>query len=91
MVGVEDSDFLIFMVSSSSLESSAVSVEWKTKFSEKISKGEDRVFPLIIDDSSFDEIPSYLQNIYSYKYSENKDIVIKLIDDIMFWKAEQSH
>lgn len=91
MIGVEDSDFLVFMVSSSSLESSAVAVEWKTKFSKKISKGEDTVFPLIIDNTSFDEIPSYLQNIFSYKYNENKDIVVKLIDDIMFWKAEQSH
>ena len=89
MAGIKESDFLVLMVSNDSLASSAVAVEWETKFSEKISKGEDTVFPFLIDNSSFDQMPLYLQNIFSYRYDGNKDMIIKLIDDIMFWKAEQ--
>ena len=89
ITGIKESDFLIFMVSKNSLDSSAVTVEWKTKFSDKISKGEDTVFPFIIDASSYESIPSFLQNIYSYQYQDDKEKVIKLIDDLMFWKAEQ--
>ena len=88
MAGINESDFLVLMVSADSLESSAVAVEWKSKFSEKILKGEDTVFPFMIDSSPYDEIPSYLQNIFSYRYDNNRDIVIRLIDDIIFWKLE---
>ncbi|MCK5831494.1 MAG: toll/interleukin-1 receptor domain-containing protein [Methylococcales bacterium] len=89
MAGINESDFLVFMVSKNSVESSAVAVEWKSKFSDKISNGEDTVFPFMIDDSPYNDIPLYLQNIFSYRYDNNKDIVIKLVDDIMFWKSEQ--
>lgn len=89
MTGIKESDFLLFMVSKDSLESSAVALEWKSKFSEKLAKGDDTVFPFVIDDSPFEQMPLYLQNIYSYRYEGNKEKVIKLIDDIIFWKAEQ--
>lgn len=89
IAGVKESDFLVFMVSESSLDSSAVAVEWKSKFADKITKGEDTVFPFVIDGTAFERMPDYLQNIYSYRYGDNKDNVLKLVDDIKFWKAEQ--
>lgn len=89
MIGIKESDFLLFMVSKDSLESSAVAVEWKSKFAEKITEGDDTVFPFIIDDSPFEKMPLYLQNIFTYRYENNKDNIHSLIDDIMFWKAEQ--
>jgi hypothetical protein len=87
--GINDSDFLVFMVSRNSLGSSAVSIEWKTKFADKIVKSEDTVFPFIIDDSSYDKIPDYLKNVYAYSYGDDKNNVIKLMDDILFWQAEK--
>jgi hypothetical protein len=87
--GLQESDFLIMMVSKNSIDSNAVSIEWKTKFAEKITNGQDTVFPFIIDDTSHDAIPTYLKNIFTYRYNNDKEKVIKLMDDIEFWKTEQ--
>ena len=72
-----------------SLGSNAVAVEWKTKFNKKISKGEDSVFPFIIDDTPYEDLPEFLKQIYSYRYENDRDKIIKLVEDILFWKAEQ--
>ena len=85
--GLTNSDFLIFMVSKKSLGSKPVAVEWKSKFKQKFTEGEDSIFPFIIDDTSFDELPEFLSNIFSYKYDEETSIR-RLVDDILFWKAE---
>ena len=89
IAGINESDFLVFMVSDNSLKSNAVSVEWKTKFSEKLSFGEDRVFPFLIDGTPFESLPPYLQNIFSYRYDNKEQNIIKLVEDILFWKSEQ--
>jgi hypothetical protein len=47
--GLNRSDFLILIISTHSLGSNAVTVEWKTKFAEKIRSGSDSVLPFIID------------------------------------------
>ena len=86
--GLTNSDFLIFMVSRNSLGSKPVAVEWKSKFKQKFSEGEDSIFPFIIDDTKFDELPEFLTNIFSYRY-EDKSSIKRLVDDILFWKAEQ--
>lgn len=88
ITGIKESDFLVFMVSKNSLGSNAVSVEWKTKYAEKIIKGDDTVFPFIIDETSYGDMPDYLQNIYSYKYDGKKDNIVKMIEDMHFWKSE---
>ena len=89
LVGLEDSDFLIFIISMNSLGSNAVAVEWKTKFAKKISKGEDSIFPFLIDDTPYEDLPEFLKQIYSYRYENDRDKIIKLVEDILFWKAEQ--
>ena len=88
--GLKNSDYLILIASENSMNSSAVQVEWKTKFSEKIDKNQDTIFPLIIDDISFKKLPEYLQPIYAYRYEDKKDKIVKLVEDILFWKSEKS-
>ena len=88
--GVHKSDYLILLVSKESLGSNAVEVEWKTKFKNKISKGEDTVFPFIIDNTPFSELPQYLVSIHCYKYEGNRDKILRLVDDIIFWKEEEA-
>ena len=89
--GLATSDYLILVASSKSMASSAVEVEWKTKFSAKISQGEDAVFPLLTGDIKYQELPGYLANIHAYRFDNehDKDNVIRLIDDIIFWHAEK--
>lgn len=88
--GIHKSDYLILLVSKESLGSNAVEVEWKTKFKNKISKGEDTVFPFIIDNTPFSELPQYLASIHCYKYEGNRDKILRLVDDIIFWKEEEA-
>ena len=88
--GLHESDFLIFIVSQNSLGSEAVALEWKTKFSKKLKSGEDTIFPFIIDNTPFDQLPKFLEAIYCYKYDNNQEKITNLIDDILFWKAEQT-
>jgi len=87
--GLINSEYLILMVSKESLGSNAVAIEWKTKFADKLSKGEETVFPFIIDDTKFEDLPPFLKNIYSYRYNGNRDIVFRLVNDILFWKDEK--
>ena len=89
VVGLKDSDSLILIISRNSLGSNAVAVEWKTKFDSKITRGEDTVFPFIIDDTPYESLPEFLKQIYSFRHENNRDNVIKLVEDILFWKAEQ--
>lgn len=87
--GLSQSDYLVLMVSKESLGSNAVAVEWKTKFAAKLSTGEDTVFPFILDNTPYAELPGFLANIHSYRYERNRDKVIRLVDDILFWKEEE--
>lgn len=88
--GLSSSEYLIFMVSKESLKSNAVSVEWKTKFADKLSKGKDVVFPFILDDTPYNELPDYLQHIHSYRYENSKDKIIRFVEDIISWKDEKN-
>lgn len=85
-IGIVESDYLLLVVSKSSMKSNAAALEWKTKFNEKISKNIDSVFPFLLQDIDFSELPSYLNGIYSYKYDGTKEIVIKLVEDMLYWK-----
>ncbi|MCX8490291.1 MAG: toll/interleukin-1 receptor domain-containing protein [Cyclobacteriaceae bacterium] len=89
--GLSKSDYLILMVSKESLGSNAVAVEWKTKFADKLSNGEDTVIPFIIDDTPFSELPQYLENIHCYRYEGSRDKIVRLVDDILFWKKEETN
>ena len=53
---------------------------------------EDSVYPLLIGDTNHNKLPEYLSNIHTYKFSEGdgKDNVIKLIEDMMFWRDEKT-
>ncbi len=86
--GLQDSDLLILIVSKHSLGSNAVSLEWKTKFAEKISKNKDSVFPFFIDDTSTDELSPYLAHIHSYRMGQDLSKVARLVDDILNWREE---
>lgn len=88
--GLAESDDLILIVSKNSLGSNAVAVEWKTKFQRKISIGADTIFPLIIDDTPYSELPDYLSNIHAYRYDGKIDCIIRLADDMLFWKEEEA-
>ncbi len=83
--GLESSDFLILALSKNSITSKAVKVEWKSKFQEKINYGVDSVFPFIIDDTLFSDMPTYLKNIFTYRYENKEENAIKLARDILFW------
>lgn len=89
--GLRESDFLILVISSNSLGSNAVSVEWKTKFGAKISQGDDTVFPFVIDTTPFSEIPEYLSQIFGYRYDGEREKVTRMVDDILFWKTEKEN
>jgi len=88
-LGLEESNFLILAVSQNSLGSKAVAVEWKKKFSEKIKSGKDTVFPFLIDDTRFEDLPGFLSEIFSYSYDGKIENIRRLVDDILFWKTEQ--
>lgn len=83
--GLTDSDYLILVASKSSLASNAVAAEWKTKFADKLSAGDDRVFPFLLPDASFSDLPKYLANIYSYRYDGSREVVNRLVEDILYW------
>lgn len=87
--GLSNSDYLILIVSKESLGSNAVAVEWKAKFADKLTSNLDTVFPFILDDTPPSNLPSYLKNIHSYSYNDSKDQIIRLVDDLLFWKAEE--
>ena len=85
--GLTDSDYLVLIVSKASMASSAVAIEWKTKFSSKIKADDDRVFPFLLQDSSFADLPEYLRDVFAYKYDGGKEKVIRLVDDMLFWHS----
>lgn len=87
-IGLAQSDYLILMVSKQSIGSNPVAVEWKSKFAKKLSAGEDTVFPFILDDTPYSELPDYLSHIHCYRYEGNRDKIVRLADDILFWKEE---
>ena len=60
------------------------------KFGDKIKTGKDSVFPFIIDDIGFEELPEFLGEIFSYRYEDKCENVKRLVDDIVFWKNESS-
>lgn len=83
--GLTESDYLVLIVSKASLASSAVAVEWKTKFGEKISSNADRIFPFLLDDVSFSELPRFVSNIFAYRHEGRRENVIRLVEDILYW------
>lgn len=88
--GITESDYLILIISKNSMGSKAVSVEWKTKFREKIEKGDDTVLPFVIDDTRSVSMPEYIKNIYYYRYEQDDDMIYRLVEDILFWNAERN-
>jgi len=87
--GLNSSDNLILMVSKTSLESKPVQMEWKEKLRQGFENHSDNVFPFIVDDVSFDAMPSFLKGVFAYRYEGKEDNVRKLAGDIMFWKSSE--
>lgn len=83
--GLTESGYLILVASKASLVSNAVAIEWKSKFSEKISAGDDTVFPFLLPDAEYEDLPVYLKNIYSYRYDGARDVVVRLVEDMLYW------
>lgn len=83
--GLTDSDYLVLIASKASLASSAVAVEWKIAFGDKISSDSDRVFPFLLDGTRFEDLPKYLSNIFAYRYEDKRENVIRLVEDILYW------
>lgn len=83
--GLKSTDYLILIASKSSISSSAVNMEWKTKFSSKIFQNKDTVFPLVVDETDFCDLPDYLPQVHSYRYTSIDDErnIIRLVKDII--------
>lgn len=86
--GISESRFLILMASANSLRSKPVQAEWQEKFIQGFGESYDNLFPFLIDDTSFQDLPVFLKNIHSYRYEEKPENVHKLAEDIIFWISE---
>ena len=89
LAGLEASDYLVLIISENSMGSNSVAVEWKSKFSDKLSSGRDTIFPFIIDETDYADLPGFLKHVYAYQYKGDEQKVIKLLEDILFWRNEQ--
>ena len=87
-IGLNESDYLILIVSKSSMDSNAVALEWKLKFSEKLTSGTDSVFPFLLEEASFESLPQFLKPIYAYKYDGTRATINRLVDDILYWRDQ---
>lgn len=88
--GVRESDYLILMVSKSSLESKAVSAEWREKFRQGLSSSTDQIFPFFIDETEFEDLPDFLKGIHAYRYDSDDQNTLRLARDIIFWTRERA-
>lgn len=88
--GLRESDFLLPVFSKQSLASSAVAVEWKTKFADKFNANDDRVLPVVLDELKFDDLPYFLKGIYAYRYDGSDTTVARIVEDLLFWKSEDT-
>jgi hypothetical protein len=89
--GLGNSQFLILMVSANSLASGAVAAEWKVKFADKFRANDDSVFPLYLQGTEPRQAPEFLREIFGYSYRGEQDLpnVIRLADDILFWRNRE--
>lgn len=87
--GIRESDHLVLMVSKNSLDSEAVQVEWKEKFRQGLNKSTDQIFPYVIDDSKYEDIPDFIKGIHTYRYNANDRTTLRLAHDIIFWTRER--
>lgn len=79
----EAAEFLVFMVSRDSLQSTAVQAEWQAKYLQGLRTRQRTLLPFIIDDSKFDELPLFLRGIHAYRYVDGPETVTRLVDDII--------
>ena len=88
--GINQSDYLILMISENSLSSKTVIEEWQLKFRRGLNDFDDYVFPFIIDATNHKAMPDFLRGIHSYHYDGNRQRIRDLANDIMFWVAEKN-
>lgn len=83
---LDDSEFLVLMVSKSSIKSQPVAYEWRKKYADKFSSDIDGILPFIVDDLPTDHLPKALSNIHAYQYGGDDAKIVRLVEDILFWK-----
>ncbi len=81
--GIRESDFFLLFVSESSLASPAVQLEWKEQLNSDLMVGEKRIFPIVIDDTPYTEMDSFLRSVNMRNLREEDNAVKKLGDDII--------
>ena len=59
---VEESDIVLLFISKNSLESGWVEKEWRQKYSKEIETGKISVIAVIIDTTTYEEIPPFLRS-----------------------------
>jgi len=89
--GLEESDYLLLLISSESMESTYVNAEWRTMFNRKLDENENSVIPVIVDETPIASLPTFLKNVFVFKLEDTADrgkVLKKLCEDIVYLKTQ---